>query len=482
MSLLMQALKKAERAKQAARHDEELAKPSEAFDDLLAPQPPAATTLSLSPLDEASEPPTPDPAPAPASDAAFDAPGLDFAPDPAPPPAAPQPAQATPRVRRAQAGRAPLDPRVMRIALLGTLAAVVLGAFSYIYWDAMYGSGSSKDLPMVPMPGQNAASVTAPAPLVLLAPPAAEVAVTAPPAAAPAPAGIPAPIAAPAPPPAGRVTSAAPPPAGGPRSERFGGGAPPGSPPPQELQAPSGPPPEPQAPSGPPQLAPAPSVPQAAQVSAAAPPEPAPAAAPDSAAIRVARSVTPSQVDPALQSGFQQFNAGNVEGARHSYGEVLARDANNRDALLGMAAIAQKQSQFEQAQLTYQRLLELDPNDADAIAGLSSVRPADPGQTESRLRHALQRTPDAAPVLFTLGNLYAQQRRWAEAQQAYFRAYTAAPGNADYAFNLAVGLDRMNQGKLALTYYQRALALAHNGIGNFNQDAVRTRIAELGGQ
>lgn len=475
MSLLMQALKKAERAKQAARHDEELAKPSEAFDDLLAPQPPAATTLSLAPLDDASEPATPDPAPAPAP---FDAPGLDFAPDPAPPPAAPQPAQATPRVRRAQAGRAPLDPRVVRIALLGTLAAVVLGAFSYIYWDAMYGSGSSKNLPMVPMPGQNAASVPAPAPLVLLAPPAA---VVEPPAAAPPVAGIPAPIAAPAPAPAVRVTSAAPPP-GGPRSERFGGGAPSGSPP-QELQAPSGPPPEPQAPSGPPQLAPAPSVPQAAQASAAAPPEPAPAAAaPDSAAIRVARSVTPSQVDPALQSGFQQFNAGNVEGARRSYGEVLARDANNRDALLGMAAIAQKQSQFEQAQLTYQRLLELDPNDADAIAGLASVRPADPGQTESRLRRALQRTPDAAPVLFTLGNLYAQQRRWAEAQQAYFRAYTAAPGNADYAFNLAVGLDRMNQGKLALTYYQRALALAHNGIGNFNQDAVRTRIAELGGQ
>ncbi|MFZ3287393.1 MAG: tetratricopeptide repeat protein, partial [Telluria sp.] len=219
-----------------------------------------------------------------------------------------------------------------------------------------------------------------------------------------------------------------------------------------------------------------------AQASAGAPPEPAPAAAPDSAAIRVARSVTPSQVDPSLQSGFNQFNAGNVEGARRSYGEVLARDANNRDALLGMAAIAQKQSQFEQAQLTYQRLLELDPNDADAIAGLASVRPADPGQTESRLRRALQRTPDAAPVLFTLGNLYAQQRRWAEAQQAYFRAYTAAPGNADYAFNLAVGLDRMNQGKLALTYYQRALALARDGIGNFNQDAVRTRIAELGGQ
>ena len=46
---------------------------------------------------------------------------------------------------------------------------------------------------------------------------------------------------------------------------------------------------------------------------------------------------------------------------------------------------------------------------------------------------------------------------WPDAQQAYFRAYSSVPDNADYAFNLAVGLDRLSQRKLALSYYQRAL-------------------------
>ena len=84
-------------------------------------------------------------------------------------------------------------------------------------------------------------------------------------------------------------------------------------------------------------------------------------------------------------------------------------------------------------------------------------------------------------MLFALGNLYAQQGRWPEAQQTYFRAYTAAPDNADYAYNLAIGLDRLNQGKLALTYYQRALALGQDKPAGFDRTALRQRMHELSG-
>jgi len=35
--------------------------------------------------------------------------------------------------------------------------------------------------------------------------------------------------------------------------------------------------------------------------------------------------------------------------------------------------------------------------------------------------------PDASFLNFTLGNQYAAQGRWAEAQQAYFRAYSGDP-------------------------------------------------------
>ena len=61
---------------------------------------------------------------------------------------------------------------------------------------------------------------------------------------------------------------------------------------------------------------------------------------------------------------------------------------------------------------------------------------------------------------FTLGNQLAQQGRWAEAQQEYFKAFAAEPDNADFAYNLAVSLDHLRQPRLALEYYRRALALA----------------------
>jgi tetratricopeptide (TPR) repeat protein len=80
---------------------------------------------------------------------------------------------------------------------------------------------------------------------------------------------------------------------------------------------------------------------------------------------------------------------------------------------------------------------------------------------------------------FSLGNQYAQQSRWSEAQSAYFKAYSVDPENADYAFNLAVSLDQLHQRNLALDYYQRALALAGKRTASFNPAQARTRVQEL---
>ncbi|HAT31421.1 MAG TPA: hypothetical protein DCW29_11395, partial [Janthinobacterium sp.] len=195
--------------------------------------------------------------------------------------------------------------------------------------------------------------------------------------------------------------------------------------------------------------------------------------------IKVVRSSVAPRVNPTLQSAYQAFSAGDSTAARHQYEAVASQDPNNRDALLGLAAVAVRDNQGPAAASYYLRLLELDPNDADALAGLIGVRQGDPVQSEARLKAILQRGPEAGPVLFALGNLYAKQARWQEAQQMFFRAFGATPENADYAFNLAVGLDRLNQGKLALSYYQRALALAQNNPGDFSRDAVHKRMREL---
>lgn len=195
-------------------------------------------------------------------------------------------------------------------------------------------------------------------------------------------------------------------------------------------------------------------------------------------AIRIRQSAATSQLNPILGKAYQSFLSGDTGAAQQLYQKVLQQEPNNRDALLGLAAIALKHKQAGQAADYYGKLLDLDPADPEALAALISLQgQTDPTQSESRLKKVLLQNPQADAAHFALGNLYAQQSRWAEAQQSYFRAYSIAPGNADYAFNLAVSLDHLNQGKLALDYYQRALA--QPGPANFDKSSVQTRIREL---
>ena len=495
MSLLMQALKKAERAKQSAGGGDETDKPSQAFDDILAltPEPaaPAKPGLSLdlepmaglilepiaaAPAAILTPQPSPDPLPPP-SDHKTAGLTLDLVPDPsAPVAAAPSPtpapvpaptaagsaapgtARAAPapdhparadqagagqprgaaRARAAAAATAPAESAGLdreRLRLFGWIALLVLilGGMGYYYWQAIAAPGAGSRLPPVPMPPLGATGATS-----------VKVAV------APGAGADPllmdgAPIAPPAPARAG--------------SEELE----------RRLSATE------QALATSQQMMQQ----QLAQLNAPRPDQLPPIAAPDNSDIRVARASQQPLLAPALESGYQALNSGDLAQAQQQY-ETALRDApTSRDALLGLATVAARKGQGEQAAGYYLRLLELDPNDATAVAGLVGVRQGDSAQSENRLRAILGANPDAGPVLFALGNLQSQQGRWPEAQQSYFRAYTAVPDNADYAYNLAVGLDRLNQGKLALKYYQRALALAQEHAAAFDRNALRARMHEL---
>lgn len=199
----------------------------------------------------------------------------------------------------------------------------------------------------------------------------------------------------------------------------------------------------------------------------------------DANAIQIRKGNSGNQINPALSSAYQAFLTGDVATAERQYQSVLVQEPHNRDALLGLAALALNQRAADKAGGFYGKLLELDPNDPEAIAGLTSLQQGDPVQSESRLKKALNLHPNAGAILFALGNLYAQQGRWSDAQQNYFRAFTTQPANADYAFNLAVSLDRLNQSKLAKDYYQRALEAGQSGPGNFSRSKVQQRIADL---
>ncbi|HHH36512.1 MAG TPA: tetratricopeptide repeat protein [Gammaproteobacteria bacterium] len=194
--------------------------------------------------------------------------------------------------------------------------------------------------------------------------------------------------------------------------------------------------------------------------------------------IQIRRTIRPP-VFPLLQQAYAAFGEGRLDEARHLYAQVRRLEPDNRDALLGLAAVALRSGHLEEARRLYRRCLEIEPKDPVARAGLLSLQTAvDPVAREAGLKSLLQEAGDSAPVHFALGNLYAQQQRWAAAQAAYFRALQAAPGNADYAYNLAVSLEHLGRRREALDFYRRALQAGERSV-SFDRDQAAARVRIL---
>lgn len=185
-------------------------------------------------------------------------------------------------------------------------------------------------------------------------------------------------------------------------------------------------------------------------------------------------------VHPLLLRAYESYLAGDFAAACNAYQQVLAGEPKNIDALHGMAAILLRQGDGGAAGEYYRRALVADPADAQALVWLIDLQGRlDPLLAESRLKTLLAGQPELFSANFALGNLYAAQNRWREAQAAYFRAYSAAPEEPDILFNLAVSLDQLRQAESATHYYQLALQVAASRPAGFDRERVAMRLREI---
>lgn len=184
--------------------------------------------------------------------------------------------------------------------------------------------------------------------------------------------------------------------------------------------------------------------------------------------------------DPILERAYGALQREDFATAVQDYDKVLQADPRNTDALLGMASIAGREGQTTKAETLYLKALEADPKNPVALAGLVSLLGNnDPAAAESRLKNLLAAQPEAGHAHFALGNVYARQGRWSEAQQAYFRSLASDGDNPDYLFNLAVSLDHLRQVKPAQQYYQAALSATAGRSAMFDKEGARRRLQEL---
>lgn len=193
-------------------------------------------------------------------------------------------------------------------------------------------------------------------------------------------------------------------------------------------------------------------------------------------------ALVPNAARPAslMDAAYAAYQAGKPAEATRLYQDVLRADPTQRDAWLGLAVIAHASNQREPAMDAYKRVLRLEPQNATALAGLSSlITNAGEPQQESRLREMLARSPQEADLNNALGLVLSGEQRWSEAQPLFFKAHSAAPQEAQFAYNLAVTLDHLRKSALAAQYYETALSLATGKASGFDEASARNRLTAL---
>lgn len=187
---------------------------------------------------------------------------------------------------------------------------------------------------------------------------------------------------------------------------------------------------------------------------------------------------TPDQ--SAHQNAYAQWQAGNVVAAEQAYQTILDAKPDDTEALVGLGSMAQRSGNNVLAVDYLVRALKSQPDHAYALAALASLSTnVNRAQLEQDLTHLARANPNVAELPFILGNWYARDKRWQEAQQAYFDAYNRNTNNPDYAYNLAVALDQLGKSANAEKFYRLALTLAPGFAAHFDVNQARARADQL---
>lgn len=195
--------------------------------------------------------------------------------------------------------------------------------------------------------------------------------------------------------------------------------------------------------------------------------------------IQITRAVKTANNENMNQQAYAAYQKGDYQVASILYNKVLKDRPDNRDALMGLAAIDVINQRPAEAYRRYRQILISRPDDIDARLAIINLKGLQK-DNESLIKLMLQNQPDSAELYSSLGNIYAAQQRWAEAQQMFFEAFRRANSEADYALNLAVSLDQLGQARAARDYYQKALTLADaSRTPAFDTQAILKRVQAI---
>lgn len=197
-------------------------------------------------------------------------------------------------------------------------------------------------------------------------------------------------------------------------------------------------------------------------------------------AIRVSVKRMQPKVVLYLNEAYRAYQSQDFASASMFYRQAIRHQPSNIDALLGLGAIAEHQGDKARAKIYFEKVLTVDGNNTFARTALIRLQHSRfPSDHESLYKTLIEKGLADAGTYSSLGDLYASEQRWHEAQAAYFDAVKLLPQQADYNYNLAVSLDHVGKTDVALRYYRQALTLAINEPSKFNLNLVEERIRQL---
>lgn len=200
--------------------------------------------------------------------------------------------------------------------------------------------------------------------------------------------------------------------------------------------------------------------------------------------IKISKRVINRYTRSALPKAFDHLNSGNLSEAETAFRKALASSPNNVDGLLGLASTLVEKKQNRAAYQLFQKAYEIEPGNTSALSGMirSSAENGNLTHALSKLKQLALEHPDDVSIQISLGDLYARNKQWSAAQTAYFKAVALDSEDANYLYNLAISLDQLKKISIAARYYQKALDQSRNKPVRFDVKAVQNRLKQISSQ
>jgi len=187
-----------------------------------------------------------------------------------------------------------------------------------------------------------------------------------------------------------------------------------------------------------------------------------------------------SEIKRLVINGYNAYVAGDHLLAHDWYSQAVQLDPFDRDANLGVAAVATELGQYKLASDRYRHLLSLNADDQEAFSAMLGLS-ATSSMIETELLTHIEKNAGETAILYSIvGHYYGQANRWSEASEMFIQSLASVkdiPPPADYYFNLAVSLEHSVQPDRALEYYLQALSTPHGAT--FEREVVEQQVRQL---